>query len=396
MSRIVVAGYIVRYPLAGNVWAHLQYTVGLARLGHEVWFVEEAGWEDSCFDPMREVMTSDATYGVQMLASLMERFGLAGRWAYRDWAGEWHGIPGQVVDEVIASADLFLDVGGTCYFPQMHTARWRAYVDMDPVFTQLQAFGNDTRLGEYDVLFTYGTNIGHDTCPVPTLGFQWIPLLPPVVLDVWSQAAPPPFAPIQPIRNTQYAIRNPDKGARWTTIAHWSAYGEVEHDGETYGQKDREFMRFIELPRRAPYSIELAVSLDDVPVQLFKENGWHLQPSLPVSRDPWVYRDYIWASRGELSVAKHAYVKTQCGWFSDRTATYLASGRPAVVQDTGISHLLPTGSGLMVFRDMQEAVSALDAVESGYEAHSRAARELAGDCFDSDKVLKGLLEACGL
>jgi hypothetical protein len=389
MSRIVVAGYIVRYPLAGNVWAHLQYVVGLARLGHEVWFIEEAGWEDSCFDPMREVMTSDATYGVKMLGSLMERFGLADRWAYREWSGEWHGLPGEVVEEVIASADLFLDVGGTCYFPQMHTARCRAYVDMDPVFTQLQAFGNDTRLNEYDFLFTYGTNIGRDTCPVPTLGYRWIPFVPPVLLDLWSQASAPGLNPAG-------SSRNPQDGTRWTTIAHWSAYGEVEHEGETYGQKDREFMRFIELPQRVPYPIELAVSLDDVPVQLFKEHGWHLQPSLPISRDPWVYRDYIWSSRGELSVAKHAYVKTRCGWFSDRTATYLASSRPAVVQDTGVYDLLPLGSGLMVFQDMEEAVSTLDDVESNYEAHTRAARELAGDCFDSDKVLKGLLEACGL
>lgn len=361
------------------MWAHLQYVAGLARLGHEVWFVEEAGWEDSCFDPVREVMTSDPSHGLGVLRAIMARFGLERRWAYRDWAGEWHGHTGEEVDDLIVGADLFLDVGGSCYFPQMAGARHRAYVDMDPVFTQMQAFGNDTRLGEYDTLFTYGTQIGRRASRVPTLGFDWQPLLPPVVLSAWDEAPaePPP-------------------GARWTTVAHWTAYGAIEYEGESYGQKDVEFLRFIDLPTRTPSPIEVAVSLDDVPLDLFQANGWHLQPSLPVSVDPWEYRDYVWRSRGEFSVAKEAYAKARCGWFSDRTATYLASGRPAVVQDTGLGGLIPTGEGLLVFRDKNEAVHALASAEGSYAVHSQAARQIARDYLDSDKVLTGLLERCGL
>ncbi len=374
--RIIVSGYVVRYPLAGNVWAHLQYVIGLARLGNDVWFVEEAGWPESCYDPEQNRMTSDPAYGVRVLTGLLARHGLAEKWAYRDTFGEWHGLPGAQVDEVIAGADLFLDVGGTGYLPQMRYAKRRAYIDMDPAFTQFRAFGAHARLHEYDVLFTYGGNIGRPRCRVPTLGFAWTALRPPVVLDIWRTSALPP------------------PGAPWTTIANWVAYGSCEYEGETYGQKDVEFMRLGDLPARVAYPIEVAVAGDDIPSDVLETNGWRLRDSLAVSRDPWDYRDYLHASRGEFSVAKHGYVTTRCGWFSDRTATYLASGRPAVVQDTGIGEDLPVGNGLLLFRTADEAAAALDTIEADYEAHVRAARVIAERHFDSDKVLAGLLAAC--
>ncbi|MDQ3930958.1 MAG: glycosyltransferase, partial [Chloroflexota bacterium] len=203
---------------------------------------------------------------------------------------------------------------------------------------------------------------------------------PPVVLDIWAPGVE--------------GTRPP--GQRWTTVAHWTAYGEVQYGGEAYGQKDVEFMRLIELPKLTPYPLEVAVILDDVPVQAFKSRGWHLREALDISLDPWRYREYIWSSRGEFSVAKNAYVKTRCGWFSDRTASYLASGRPAVVQDTGIGDRLPLGSGLLVFGTMEEAAAALRKVEEDYESHCRAALEIARKYFDANKVLNGLLDSCNL
>lgn len=378
MARIVVAGYILRYPLAGNIWAHLQYVLGLTRLGHEVWFIEEAGWEDSCYDPSREIMSSSPVYAIGVLQDLLERFQLANRWAYRDWAGAWHGQPGEAVEEAIATADLFLNVGGVCEFPEMHLARRRAYVDMDPAFTQFRAFGAYASLEEYDKLFTYGANIGRSLCQIPTLGLDWHPLRPPVVLELWDHATAP------------------TPGASWTTIAHWSAYGACEYEGERYGQKDVEFLRIAQLPGHVPYSLEIAVSGPDVPVDLLTSQGWRLADPLAVSANPWRYQEYIQSSRGEFSVAKNAYVKTRSGWFSDRTATYLASGRPAVVQETGLGPDLPTGEGLLVFQTLEDAVVALDAVEAGYHGHCQAARQLAEASLDATKVLTGLLEVCGV
>jgi hypothetical protein len=379
MAQIVVSGYVVRYPLAGNVWAHFQYVLGLHRLGHDVVFVEEAGWEDSCYDPEHDSMSSSCASGVRILDDLARAFGLEGRWAYRDWEGGWHGLDGQTVHDAIANADLFLDVGGSCDFEEMGLAGHRAYVDMDPGFTQFDAFGAGERIASYDTLFSYGANIGQDGCTIPTAGLEWHPLRPPVVLDLWCSGPSLPAA-----------------GTAWTTVASWSSLGARVWNGETYGQKDVEFARFIDLPTKTPYPLEVAIDVPDASGDRLRGERWRLIDPLDVSSDPWVYREYIWRSRGEFSVAKNAYVKTRSGWFSDRTAAYLGSGRPAVVQDTGLNGDIPTGRGLLLFRTDAEAAEALKAVESDYAEHAAAARELAVDHLDSDKVLTRLLETCGV
>jgi hypothetical protein len=369
VARVVVSGYIVRYPVAGNVWAHFQYVLGLHRLGHEVWFVEDSD-DDDCFDPVGNEMTDDASYGIEVLRGLCESFEIGEQWAYRDIGRRWHGLGGEAVAEVFADADLLLDVGGTSRLPEFALARRRAYVDMDPVFTQLGAFGAHWRLDDYDVLFTYGAN----TQQLPSDGRRWLPLRPPVVADVWDAPA--------------------GGDGAWTTVAHWSAYGAVRVGEETYGQKDVEFRRFAPLARLVPYPLEIAVDADDA--DELRTAGWRLVDPLPVSRDPWSYRDYVWGSRGEFTVAKNAYVKTRSGWFSDRTATYLASGRPAVVQDTGLNGALAGGEGLLLYRTLDEAASALALVESDYEGHCAAARALAAEYFDAGRVLTRLLDECGV
>jgi hypothetical protein len=357
------------------VWAHFQYILGLHRLGHEVWFVEEAGWHDSCYDPVANAMTSDPSHGIGVLERLYADFDLPRRWGYRDEDGGWHGIDAEVVAGAFGEADLFLDVGGTSHFPEMAEARVRAYVDMDPFFTQVGQFGG-WKIDQYDVLFTYGANTGRDGCSIPAGGHQWRPLRPPVVLDVWDSSpagAPPP-------------------GAAWTTVANWSAYGAVEHGGETFGQKDLEFLRVAELPSTTDVTLELATAGPDVPRELLERHGWRLRDPRAVTSDHWTYRDYIWSSRGEFSVAKNAYVKSRSGWFSDRTAAYLASGRPAVVQDTGLGQEL-AGPGLVLFSSLEDAAAALAAVEAGYDEHARGARALAVEHFDASKVLVGMLDA---
>jgi len=376
VARIVVAGYVVRYPLGGMVWAHLHYVVGLDRLGHEVWFLEDAGgWDDPCYDPERRDMTADPRAGLAVLDTLIHDLGLGERWGYRDGTGTWHGPARGLAEDVIAQADLFLDVGGASYFPEMRHARRRAYVDMDPVFAQLGRFGGDERFREYDVLFTYGANIGR-TARVSTGGLVWRPLAPPVVVDLWAED------------------RDIDGGAgdgRWTTVASLGAYGAVEHDGHVYGQKDVELVKFAELPRLANCALEVAADPVGALELKLAASGWHVADAPAVSRDPWRYRDYVRRSRGEFSVAKNAYVKANAGWLSDRTATYLASGRPAVVQDTGLPDELLAEGGLLVFRTLPEAAAALHRAEASYEDECRAASALAKRHFDAAKVLDGLL-----
>jgi hypothetical protein len=381
VARIVVAGYAVRFPLGGNLWAHLQYVLGLRRLGHEVTFVEDAGWADSCYDPATDLMSSDPSPGLGIVGALMQELGLGDAWAFRDLHGRWHGIDRLDLDELLAEADLFLDVGGASHFPEMRRARRTAHVDMDPVFTQLGAFGADRRLDEYDALFTYGARIGRDGCAIPTGGYEWHPLRPPVVLDLWER------------RGSDAA--SGAAASRWTTITQWFSYGPLEHGGVVYGQKDVEFLRFLDLPRQTSCAIEIAVGRE-APLDELRARDWHVADPVPISSDPWRYRAYIQGSRGEFSVAKNAYVKTRSGWFSDRTATYLAAGRPAVVQDTGLDGDLRTGEGLLVFGTIEEAVAALDRVEAAYDAHSETARELAETALASDKVLTYLFDRAGV
>ena len=373
MARVVVSGYAVRYPLGGMLWAHLHYVVGLHRLGHEVWFVEDAGgWDDPCYDPDLGDMTSDPSFGLSVVGEVMERFSLADRWAYRDGGGRWHGLDGATLADAVASADLFLDVGGASYFDAMRAARRRAYVDMDPVFTQLGRFGGDDRLAEYDVLFTYGWNIGRGAS-VATGPFEWRPLAPPVVLELWPDGD------------------SAGEATRWTTVGSLGAYGAVEHDGERYGQKDTEFLRLADLPKLTSSELELAADPDGEAEAALAAGGWRVVDARAVSRDPWRYRDYVRGSRGEISAAKGAYVKARAGWLSDRTATYLAAGRPAVVQDTGIPRELVAQGGLAVFQTAEGAAAALAGMEADYGAARSAARALAERHFDARTVLEGLL-----
>jgi hypothetical protein len=377
VARIVVSGYAIRYPVAGLMLSSLQFVIGLERLGHEVWFVEEAGWDGSCFDPRRGVMGDDPTYGISQLAALLDEAGAnATRWAYRDLTGCVHGPSHASLEELFGEADLYLDLSGASSFEQAALARRRAFVDTDPGFMQIGAVGPHVRLDDYDVLFSYGVNIGRTGCTVPALGRRWVPLLPPTVLDLWEDAWSAPAG-----------------DAPWTTVAHWTAYGAHEHEGQLYGQKDVEFLALDDLPARALRPLELALAGEEVPLATLRRRGWRLRDARTVSHPLAMYRAYLRASYGEFSVAKHGYATTRSGWFSDRTACYLAAGRPAVVQDTGTA-FASGAAGLLTFTTAAEAEDALAAVEADPDRHRAAAATLARQHLDARRVLGALLETC--
>jgi hypothetical protein len=375
MARIVVSGYMVRFPLAGMLMAYFQYLYGLARLGHEVVYIEESGWAAACFDPHTQVWQDDPAAGLAIVGEVMAQAGLTLPLIFvRNASGSARAEDMARVAKVVAAADLVLDLGGVNPLPALRVGRRSVLVDMDPFFTQVHGFASD-RLDEYDHHFSYGANIGCAGCSVPTRGINWLPTRPPVVPELWATGPPPPRAPI-------------------TTIASWSAYGGVEYEGVFYGQKDREFIKLLDLPARTHRRLELALAGagPETWAQL-RSAGWSLvDASTAVTKKLSTYRDYLAASWAELSAAKHAYVATRSGWFSDRSACYLTMGRPVMVQDTGFSDGLPTGSGLLPFSSVDEAVACIERLEDDYALHARAARAIAEEYFSYKVVLPRLLE----
>jgi hypothetical protein len=371
--KILCSGYLVRYPLGGHSFHHLQYLVGLAGLGHQVTYFEHFGWEDSCYDPSRDVMTQEPAYGTAFLRQLMRAHRLPERWCYLAQDGTAHGMSREQLGDECADCDLYLSLSNINWSPELERCRRRVLIDTDPVFTQLGAHGVGGPLERYARLFTYGENVHRPGCEMPTAGARWLPTRQPVLLDLWAAQAGCPTRPL-------------------TSVLSWSPFDEVEHGGRVYGQRDREFEPFFSFPRETGQPMEVAANAPETVLQRLTAGGWCLVDPLEVTGTPAAYQGYLGTSRGEFSVAKHAYVTTRCGWFSDRTAGYLASGRPAVTQDTGFSAWLPCGEGLLPYRSKTEAVAAIRGLFGDYEAHCRAARGLVEAWFDARRVLTELLE----
>jgi hypothetical protein len=375
MARIVVCGYMVRYPVAGNVLAFFHYLLGLHRLGHQVCYLEESGWPNACYDPAGGQWADDPAAGLRIVRTLLDRHRVECPLLYVRRESDRDGREWSEVQAMLSQADLLLNLGGVCWLPEFRLCRRRALVDMDPLFTQLGRFGGEA-LHEHDAHFSYGANIGLPGCRVPTRGIRWLPTVPPVVADIWH-AAP---------AGGEHGL--------FTTVAHWTAYGAVRLNGERFGQKEPEFLRFMDLPAHTTQRLELAVSgLSPGVRQELESAGWSIRDAGPVTRDVETLAAYLGRSRGEFSVAKEAYVKTRSGWFSDRSVCYLASGRPVVLQDTGFSRWLETGQGVLAFSTLNEAAECIDSVNRDYGAHCRRAREIAGDTFGHDVVLPPLVEA---
>ena len=375
--RIVVSGLIGQYPIGGNAWAYFQWVLGLARLGHDVYYIEDTGqWP---YNPLEGGVSRGCDYNVEYIDAIMSRHEMGDRWAYRfPWESQWFGLEERARSEILASADLLINVSGTLERPgEYRTVRRLAYVDTDPVFTKVKlARGQQdfkALVDAHDVQFSFGEV---KSSLVPYTGHDWRPTRQPVVLDEWT--------PVEEQRDA------------FTTVMNWTSYNTVSYEGTTYGQKDVEFMRFVDLPRlAAPSTFEIAVNAGKTrrtPYDLLKHRGWNVVDPSTACPDLDSYRNYIRTSKAEWTVAKNGYVQGRSGWFSERSAVYLASGRPVVTQDTGFGEVLPVGKGLMAFTTLDEAVDAVKEVEADHADHSRAARAIAEEYFDSDKVLASFLE----
>ncbi|HWH96598.1 MAG TPA: hypothetical protein VNT03_22235 [Baekduia sp.] len=366
--RIMVSGMLAGVPHQGGAsWAVLQYVLGLRALGHDVTFVEPVG--DASADCLR------------YFDALVRRFGLEGRAALVDpTTGVTVGLPRRALQKAADDADLLLNLSGALTDEDLlGRIDVRAFVDLDPAFTQLwhAAEGIDLGLDRHNRFVTIGGRIGSDGCAVPTCGRDWIATLQPIVLDAW------------PVATTL-------RDDALSTVGHWRAYGSIHHDGVHYGQKAHTLRALLELPRRSGVRFDLALGIhpdERADLQALEAHGWDLRDPRVVAATPDAYGAFVRGSWAELGLAKSGYAVSRCGWFSDRSICYLASGRPVLAVDTGFAADVPTGDGVLAFSTLDEAVAGVQELRARYPHHRRAARELAEDIFASDHVLERLL-AC--
>ncbi len=376
--RIIVLGYLVRGPLGGMAWHHLQYVLGLAQLGHDVYFFEDSDDYASCYDPDRHVMDVDPSCGLKFAKRVFDRVGLGDRWSYYDGHQQrWLGPLATRAASVCRSADLVLNVSGVNPLRDWMTAApIRVLIDTDPAFTQIRHLTDPAAsqlAARHNAFFSFGENIGQPDCLVPDDGNPWQPTRQPVVLDAWP-------------------VRVPQADRPFTTVMQWESYPVRKYNGTAYGMKSASFEPYVDLPAHTGLPLELALGGDAAPRQSLTDRGWRIRDSLTPTRDPWTYQEYLQQSKAEFSVAKHGYVVTRSGWFSERTTSYLACGRPALVQDTGFTRWLETGKGILAFTCPAEAEAGLAEICGQYTRHCRAAREIVADHFDARTVLTSLIE----
>ena len=403
-SQLIVLGMMGRMPLAGVVWQVLHYLEGFRRLGFDVYYVEDT--ETWPYDPEQNTVTDDCRYAIKIISRTLASHGFSERWAYRDVtrSGETFGLSESQVRQLFEQADILINLTASTVLRAEHLrVPLRVYLETDPVLPQIEiAKGNPTYvelLGAHTHHFSYGENLGAPDCGVPIERFRYFPTRQPIVLDWWTDAT----------RANGDGTQAPPAGC-FTTIANWRQTGkDLEWNGERYTwSKHHEFLKFIDLPKRAPQPLELALSQasgtrteentlanrsdeDADAVRLLTSHGWRVVNAVSLSKNILPYRDYIFRSRGEFTVAKDQNVRLSSGWFSDRSACYLAAGRPVITQDTTFRKFLPTGEGLFAFRTMDEILMAFEAITSDYDRHSRAARAIADECFKAETVLANLV-----
>jgi hypothetical protein len=373
MTTVVVGGALANKPgSSGEAWVRMSWVRGLQRLGLDVWFVEELA-RSAADDPA----------AVAWFRAVTERFGLEGRTTL---LSDIEAIAGPSLNELLelATDATLVNISGHLTLPSLFGAfRRRVMVDIDPGFTQFwhEAGTPGANVDGHDLHFTIGELIGTPGCPIPTCGIEWLPVRQPVVLEDWpvtDWAQPDPF----------------------TTVGTWrGAFGPIEHGGRTYGLKVHEFRKLIALPRRSPHEFEIALDIhpgDERDLAALRGNGWRIVDPREVAPDPDAYRAYVQRSGAEFSVAQGVYVDTACGWFSDRTTRYLASGRPALVQETGFSRMLPSGDGLIPFRTLEEAAEGAADIAARYPEHSAAARRIAEEHFAAERVLARFCDEAGI
>ena len=389
--QIVVTGLIATYPLGGVSWDYLQYIQGLHLLGHDVFYLEDTGnW---VYNPELGTFTEDCSFNLQYLdAVLTFAVGPATgrRWSFRSPIGEYFGLSEREIETVCNQADLFINVSGSCWLRDRYQGCARKlYIDTDPLYTQhqLEAMRRGTAttdqaysvnlIRNHDLFFTFAENISDPSCCIPSCGLTWHTTRQPIVLENW----PFTFTPAAPALTTVMS---------WKNDVTLPSIG-----GETYGGKGVEFLKFMHLPSRVSVTMEIALS-GAAPFDQLRQNGWQVVNGYEKSSTMEVYQNYLSSSRGEWSIAKNAYVASRSGWFSTRSAAYLALGKPVVVQDTGFRPYYPVGEGLFDFTDLDEAVSAIESIESNYRRHCEAARSIAESHFAAGSVLTRLLQQVAL
>ncbi len=377
--RISVLGFIGQYPMAGVTAYFLQFALGLLKLGHDVFYIEDSGAPP--YDPIHDTLTTDTAYTLDYVRRHLEPFGFAERWTYADCDGNYTGMTREQTYEALRTSDLLINVSAANILRDEHLrVPKRILIDADPPYLQIAAAKGEQEtidfLKQHTSLFTFAENIGKPICRIPSGGFEWQTTRQPVVLDLW------------PI------VFKPDAIAL-TTIMNWKSYGNVEYEGEEYGQKDVEFMQFAELPQHTTQVLDLGMGHPDAPREQLRALGWRLHAPFPPTRDLWTYQAYLAQARGEFSVAKNAYVRPWSGWFSERDTCYMAAGKPVIAQDTGFSEWLPTGEGVFAFNTMDEAREAIARMNADYAHHCKAARRLVEEHFNSADVLRDLLRKAG-
>jgi hypothetical protein len=380
--RLVVLGTLGSDPYAGMAWMHMQIAQGLLRLGHDVYYFETtSSWP---YDPIRQTRVDDSDYTLPYLRRVLESFGLGKRWSYRRSYSDkkWFGLTQARAEELLAHADAVINVTGSTRLAEEGLRVGRlVYLGTDPVAHEIRCSQGDADtksiLEEHTDFITYGENIGNPECPIPPLPGLRGSTRQPILLDLWESGPPARDA--------------------FTTVGNWKQNGsDIEFRGETYHwSKHHEFLKFIDLPGRVPETIELAMGPDQEVRAMLEGYGWHVANAHEFTTDPWTYRDYVRSSRGEFTVAKDQNVRLGSGWFSERSACYLAAGRPVITQDTGFGNILPTGEGLFAFETMDQVVAALEAIRSDYPRHSRSARAIAQQYFRAETVLEKLLRDLG-
>jgi hypothetical protein len=373
--RIIFSGMIAGDPHHGGAtWAVLQYVLGLQRLGHEVFFVEPVKVKSIHGNSLTD--SKNAAY----FRSVMHDFGLENCSALLLEGGtQTVGLDHATLLSLAARTDVIFNISGMLADPALlEPIPRRVYLDLDPAFIQLwhSEYGIDMRFDAHTDFVTVGLSLGLPQCPIPTCGRNWLTTTQPVVLDEW---------PVSQCITTDAL----------TTVGNWRGYGSVEFRGEHYGQRAHSMRKFFELPGRTTQKLAPALAIhadEEKDLAALAANHWTLLDPAKIASTPARYREFVSGSKGELGIAKSGYVASRCGWFSDRSVCYLASGRPVIAQDTGFGGHLPTGDGLFVFDTIEEAAASIDAMNSDYPRHCRAARLLAEDYFDSRKVLTHLLE----
>jgi hypothetical protein len=386
--RIIVGGLVGNYPLGGVAWDYFHYLLGLQELGHDVYYHEDT-W---CWphDPAKGYPVDTPDYTIGFIKGFFDSYApkLASKWCFVLLHDKYFGMSKAAFDEVAATADIYLNVSGACFLPDNLSPKCKkVFIDTDPGYNQIvmqtrPAWSENVdrwveTVKGHDVQLTYAENIWGDDCVMPRCDVDWRPTRCVVTLPHWEKVrnAPPPAH------------------AKFTSVMSWTYFRPLEWNGVKYDAKVPEFMKFADLPRQSPVPIELAIAGFKLDQDALTRNGWSHIAGYPVSKDAALYQDYIRGSAGEWSIAKNVYVATRSGWFSCRTACYLASGRPAVVQETGWSKYLPSGEGLIAFSTMEECLAGLSALAADPDKHRARAYDVAREYLAPDRVLPPMIDA---